>query len=185
MGNTTAAVTPQYVGASFYDGPEDSASHADFVRSLVNGGRAVGVVMLAKTLNEAHAAAPPETPASPIERCTSGDHAGRWIAVPAGMSCKPPMCSGDVKSPRVDLKSKATAKSTWLWVPHNCYYHIFSDSNVKACAASRSPQLQWLHTMGDLQMRSFVTKLIALAKVDSLQDTTLPSVSFSEVSPRT
>ena len=45
----------------------------------------------------------------------------------------------------------------WVWVPYDCYYHLYSRKDVYKCAADTG--IDWIHTMGDSQEREFVAHM--------------------------
>ena len=166
--SNSEAARPFYTGVTF--GTDPAHGVANLARSLVHGGRPIGVMLSSFRVHEAksRSVGPSEAPSV---KCTSGDHAGRWVAVSADTACKSPLCTGIL--PRGDQRPR------WLWVPYDCYYHVFSQDDIGSCAASQ--QLQWLHVMGDEQQSSFLARLFALTDDNTLQDTDMPSLSYREV----
>ena len=51
-------------------------------------------------------------------------------------------------------------KRVWVWVPYDCYYHMYSEHDFYACAAKEN--VTWLHAMGDSQEREFMSHLQSL-----------------------
>jgi hypothetical protein len=45
----------------------------------------------------------------------------------------------------------------WVWVPYDCYFHLYSRDDMYHCAASTG--VDWIHAMGDSQQREFVAHL--------------------------
>lgn len=42
-----------------------------------------------------------------------------------------------------------------MWVPYDCYYHLYSKEDLYYCAAQ--DDVRWIHAMGDSQEREFVS----------------------------
>lgn len=42
-----------------------------------------------------------------------------------------------------------------MWVPHECYYHMFNKTDVNTCAAKLG--INWIHHTGDSQIREVVS----------------------------
>jgi hypothetical protein len=45
----------------------------------------------------------------------------------------------------------------WLWVPYDCYYHMYTREDMLECTAKEN--INWIHTMGDSQEREFVASM--------------------------
>ena len=45
----------------------------------------------------------------------------------------------------------------WVWVPYDCYYHLYSREDAYACGEKTG--IDWIHTMGDSQEREFVAHM--------------------------
>ena len=45
----------------------------------------------------------------------------------------------------------------WVWVPYDCYYHLYDKTDLYRCAAQEN--VGWIHAMGDSQEREFVSML--------------------------
>ena len=43
----------------------------------------------------------------------------------------------------------------WVWVPYDCYYHLYTRDDLYACAVRDN--VGWIHSMGDSQEREFVS----------------------------
>lgn len=57
---------------------------------------------------------------------------------------------------------------SWLWVPYNCYYHLYSRDDTYTCA--KKTGVDWILTMGDSQEREFIAQLKMMN--GTVQDTT-------------
>lgn len=160
---------PVHVGITFTGSA--LRSDADFVRSLVNGGVAVGVMLTPKRLSE-------QMDNSTLtqygdSKCAGGKHSGRWVAVDAGKPCEPFQCSGSIP------KATNGGQQQWLWVPYDCYFHIYDASAAAECATAQD--MTWLHTMGDLQLTGLMEHLLSFGAPDSKFDTAFWPISYTEV----
>jgi hypothetical protein len=52
---------------------------------------------------------------------------------------------------------EGSEKRDWVWVPHDCYHHLYSKQDLYGCAAKTD--VAWIHAMGDSQEREFVSVL--------------------------
>ncbi len=55
----------------------------------------------------------------------------------------------------------------WVWVPYDCYYHLYSRADTYTCANKTG--VDWILTMGDSQEREFIAQLKMMN--GSVQDT--------------
>ena len=46
---------------------------------------------------------------------------------------------------------------TWLYIPHDCYFHMFSKEDIYTCGGR--DKVDWIHAMGDSQEREFVSMM--------------------------
>ena len=166
---------------------------ADFVRSLVNRGHPVGVLLSVRSPGVPHTATGKQSttagssstealPQFGSHRCTTGDHSGRWIAVDAGAQCKAQHCSGSLPPISGSSPSPTTGSDKqWLWVPYDCYYHLYTASDVAACSASQ--QLSWIHAFGDVQLKGMMQQLSKLVAPDvsSVESSEGNTFQYSEV----
>ena len=171
-----------YVGISWFYGLQDPdtptaerrkqfapgmSNTANYVRSLVHGGMPIGVQLLLDANPALRKSQDIQGSgyASGHKKCTSGEHAGRWLAVDSSQPCKPPYCTG-----LLPLSGDDDAGSTkqWLWVPYDCYYHLYSAKDVKSCATSQN--MTWLHAMGDAQQGVFMERLFSFRGVSPLEE---------------
>ena len=107
-GSTTTSVCDLLqIGISWFYGltspgdtpvPVCTGSHAgnkftfsDLSRSLIHGGQAISVKLSEEVASEAAV----KWSRFGSRKCSSGDHAGRWLALQDGLQCKPPFCTGN------------------------------------------------------------------------------------------
>lgn len=50
-----------------------------------------------------------------------------------------------------------SVKKDWVWVPYDCYHHLYSKTDIYGCASKLD--IDWIHAMGDSQEREFVSVL--------------------------
>lgn len=167
---------PVYVGVGF---DNTTNTDADFVRSLVNGGHPIGVLLVSKMPQVGKAGASNSgLQRFGSEKCASGDHAGRWIAVDPSKPCEQPYCKGLAPKVSAQLQVSQGGKQ-WLWVPYNCYYHVYTEPEMRSCATTR--ELSWLHIVGDEQQGFIMKQLLGLADPSTVMDTNLPALFYQEV----
>lgn len=53
------------------------------------------------------------------------------------------------------MQFDGVVKRDWVWVPHNCYHHLYSKTDMYGCASKLG--IDWIHAMGDSQQREFVS----------------------------
>ena len=54
----------------------------------------------------------------------------------------------------VPLQQNGDKSRHWVWVPYDCYYHLYDQAGLYRCAAET--KTDWIATMGDSQEREFV-----------------------------
>jgi hypothetical protein len=88
-------------------------------------------------------------------KCTTGDAPGRWVNM-FSYPCSDSYCTGD-RSKTVGAMDWDGSSKTLVWVPYDCYFHLYSRDDMYHCAASTG--VDWIHAMGDSQQREFVAHL--------------------------
>jgi hypothetical protein len=118
--------------------------------------------------------------ASSARKCRDGDGLGRWVSfAQRNDPCAPPLCTGNRQETvnkqdwvrlcdmalrggqaepfwRVGLQDGNPSRN-WVWVPYDCYYHLYSRDDVYNCAQKTG--IDWIHTMGDSQEREFIAHM--------------------------
>lgn len=82
------------------------------------------------------------------ERCESHqiNSPGRWMSLKLGTECHPPICSGDRISSTVTSSSWHGATSPLIWVPFDCFFHLYSREDTKICLQKRN--INWILLSG-------------------------------------
>ena len=182
------AKSPQFVTGSavapnqaYGDSSRTPLSTADFVRSLVNGGRPIGVLLMAKLLRQPNPSG--MLPQFGTEKCTAGDHAGRWMAVSDNKPCIQASCLSNSRlrsaAPSQQEPRASNLNKQWVWVPYDCVYHTYTDADVKACAAQQ--KMPWFHVTGDEQSSGLSKRLFNLVAPSGVNQTLISNVLYSEV----
>jgi len=90
-------------------------------------------------------------------RCTRSDLPGRWIRLDENVPCSPPFCSGDRRK-SVSAMDWSGATRHWVFVPFECYYHLYTISEVSCCATENN--LKWTLVMGDSPVREIFGNML-------------------------
>jgi hypothetical protein len=126
---------------------------------------------------------PPQASPKSMGKCRDGTAAGRWVNLHEG-ECEPPYCTGNRRGTvnamdwvsDIDLRLRrvtrvlrilralrcwlcassqdGNTRRNWIFVPYDCYYHLYSKENVYSCAQKTG--VDWIHSVGDSQEREFV-----------------------------
>lgn len=91
------------------------------------------------------------------KRCTRADLPGRWIRLDEQVPCSPPFCSGDRRK-SVSAMDWSGATRHWVFVPFECYYHLYTIADVSCCAAENN--LRWTLVMGDSPVREIFGNML-------------------------
>jgi hypothetical protein len=97
------------------------------------------------------------TPIDQLGRCRSMDHPGRWVMVPNTNLCQKPWCTGDREAGFLTVTWTGAAKP-WVWVPYDCYYHVFNAHDLMKCTAKKG--WKWIHIAGDSQVREVASNIL-------------------------
>ncbi len=54
-----------------------------------------------------------------------------------------------------DVQFEEVQKNNWVYVPHDCYHHLYSKNDFYGCSVKSG--VNWIHAMGDSQEREVVS----------------------------
>eukprot|EP01102_Stenamoeba_stenopodia_P012453 TRINITY_DN3946_c0_g1_i2.p1 TRINITY_DN3946_c0_g1~~TRINITY_DN3946_c0_g1_i2.p1 ORF type:complete len:287 (-),score=29.38 TRINITY_DN3946_c0_g1_i2:23-883(-) len=54
----------------------------------------------------------------------------------------------------------------WVWVPYDCYYHLFTPEELLFCA--KKTGIKWIHVMGDSTSREVIASMLSMFPVGDI-----------------
>eukprot|EP01102_Stenamoeba_stenopodia_P012452 TRINITY_DN3946_c0_g1_i1.p1 TRINITY_DN3946_c0_g1~~TRINITY_DN3946_c0_g1_i1.p1 ORF type:complete len:764 (-),score=93.75 TRINITY_DN3946_c0_g1_i1:188-2479(-) len=93
---------------------------------------------------------------------------GRWKYLPESDSCVKPICSASNRTAsRTTLDCRdPNMNFEWVWVPYDCYYHLFTPEELLFCA--KKTGIKWIHVMGDSTSREVIASMLSMFPVGDI-----------------
>lgn len=132
----------------------DHNREADLIRAMVHGGEVLRVGLDGGGVHRAAELA--ALPRFGSVKCDHSDSPARWVNMD-DRPCAPPFCTGNRTATVNNIDSNPWVRRVWVWVPHDCYHHLYDKEDLYRCAAA--DDVSWIHAMGDSQERELVSML--------------------------
>lgn len=89
-------------------------------------------------------------------KCSGVSGVGRWVLLDYPPTCQPPVCTSSHDGIRLSIGNLGWSgePNPWVWVPYDCYYHLYSCNDIAKCSAHTD--LKWLLIQGDSQVRELL-----------------------------